>query len=191
MSKDKILLTTDKFKIGLINREITKAVEQLNQLIAISEKVCKITFDKEQRDAIRDKGLNFIREYFRPKWQFPDADEELNLRAIGIDLKPLIEFAGKKQPIWRNYPIEQNNKGVFELAGEAEQIKRCYVYAETERQIQAHKEAVKISTLINNAVDAGLIPKNQIVKMMRFGFLTVDGQQERATPNLAEIAKLK
>lgn len=185
----KILLKTDEKKIEAINKEAVNSAEKLNSLIQKCEKVCKTTFLKDERDNIRDAGMKFIKEYFKPKFQFPDADDKLNFQLLGIDLSQL-EKTFKGYPIWREYPIEQNDNGVFELVGEPKQIQNCYTYAENERQVRGYELAVEISDLINRAIDEDFIPENEVYKLRLFGkILTANQGQTRVEVNPDRISR--
>lgn len=192
MSKaKKILLTTDETKIAEIRKHAKASATHLNNLIKRCEDVCKTTFNKDQRDQIRDNGIDFIKDYFKPKHQFPNADEAFNLAAIGIDLQPLENYFSSNTPSWRNYPIEQNDKGIFNLVGEPKQIEACYHYAETPRQIEAFDIATKISVLLNKAVKLDFINKREIHNVSSLGnIITTVSSKNEVVPNLELIKRL-
>ncbi|MGO3183162.1 MAG: hypothetical protein ACTIJ9_10050 [Aequorivita sp.] len=192
MSKvKKILLRTDTKKIEAIRKEASQSVKPLNDLIAICEKVCKTTFDKEQRDNIRDNGMKFIKDYLKPKFQFKSADERLNLNILGIDLAPLESFMKSNAPIWREYPIEQNDKGLFELVGEPKQIERCYTYTENEKQVRAYELGVKITDLLNIAIEENFIPEREAFRFISIGgILDANQKQTRVEVNTDRISRL-
>ncbi|WP_310991947.1 hypothetical protein [Aequorivita marina] len=188
----KILLKTNENKIKQIKKQAETGVKKLNILIEKAETVCKTTFNKEERDNIRDKGMAFILEYFKPNFPFPDADDKLNFQTLGIDLKPLNEYVRYNLPIWRDYPIEQTESGEFELVAEPVQIQKCYTYAETERQVKAYNLGVKISDLLNEAIAENYIPEREAYKLILFGdILTANTSQNRIIPNGERIAKMK
>lgn len=185
----KILLSTNEKRIKAIKETAIDSADRLNSLIHECEKVCKTTFSKDDRDNIRDSGITFIKEYFKPKFQFPDADDKLNFQLIGIDLEQL-EKTFKGYPIWREYPIEQNDKGVFELVGEPKQIQDCYTYAENERQVRGYELGVKISDLINTAVDEDFISEDEVYKLMLLGkILTANSERTRVEVNPDRIIR--
>lgn len=187
----KILLHTDQKKIEAIKKEAVKSAESLNTLIKECEKVCRTTFDKHQRDQVRDTGMAFIKEYFKPQFQFPNADEKFNLQALGIDLAPLENAMAKSYPIWREYPIEQNENGIFELVGEPKQIQSCYTYTENEKQVRAYELAVKITDLINTAIEEKFIPDREIYKLTLFGILTTEPGGWKPMVNTDRISRIK
>ncbi len=190
--EDKILLKVDDRKIKEIEKSAVNSVTSLNNLIKECEKVCKTTFTKAERNGIRDKGMDFIKEYLKPKFQFPNGDEDVNLKILGIDLQPLETYMKRNFHYWRDYPIEQNEKGVFELVAEPEQIKNCYTYTENERQLRGYNLAVSISDLINTAIEEKFIPENLAYKMILFGdILTANSHQTRAIPNPDRISRIK
>ncbi|MGO3181234.1 MAG: hypothetical protein ACTIJ9_00225 [Aequorivita sp.] len=187
----KILLKTNEKKIEAINKEAVNSADKLNSLIHECEKVCKTTFSKDERDNIRDAGMKFIKDYFKPKFQFPDADDKLNFQLIGIDLEQL-EKTFKGYPIWREYPIEQNDKGVFELVGEPKQIERCYTYTENEKQVRAYELGVKITDLLNTAIEENFIPERSAYRFIAMnGLITANSKQTRAELNTEHISRIK
>lgn len=191
MSKEKkILLHTDETKILSIKKDANDSVTSLNAFIGNCAKVCDMTFDKKQKDGIRDNGVTFIIDHLKPEFPHPKATDKINLQTLGIDLDKL--QALEKYPVWRQYPIEQNENGVFELASDPEQIQSCYYYTENDKQVEAYNLAVKISNLINEAIAENFIPERQAYKFIGLeGILTANSEQTRAKPDNENIARLK
>ncbi|SDX19336.1 hypothetical protein [Aequorivita viscosa] len=188
----RILLKTDNKKIELIKNEATNSAKTLNNLIKESEKVCKTTFSKDERNGIRDEGMEYIKKYLKPQFPFPEGDENVNLKILGIDLEPLEKFIKGNYPIWRNYPIEQNENGVFELVAEPKQIEGCYTFTENDKQVRGYELAVQISDLINTAIEEKYIPESNAHKLFLFGnIITSNPHQTRAIPNPDRISRIK
>lgn len=187
-----ILLHTDEKKILEINNDAKRYAKALNSVINYAEKVCDTKFTKEQKDNIRDNGIYGVYDYYRPHFPFPNASIDFNLQAMGVSLSPLIEFMSRieNRPNWRGLPIELTDSGFYELIAEPNRAKLYYTYTQNDKQIEAYNLALKITDLINKAIDKGFISNNIVHKIRDFGIITVNNIDDKTCYNWELIKRL-
>ena len=154
-----VLIRTDEFSIENTKKAILKKLELLNEFVTITENTLKLKLTDEQKTKLKEKGMLFVMDIVKPKFQFPDADTDFNLKALGIDLKPIQDFWDTNNKLFASLTNLEFNNGRFVINNidELQSIKKHYYYATNERQIQAFKNANKVCKTLNDLLDKQLI----------------------------------
>lgn len=152
------LVRVDKTAINHTKEAIKNRVDLLNKFIDLSETTVKTKFTDKEKTSLKDEGINFVKQWLKPKFKFSDADEAFNLQALGIDLKEIQNYWNKNRKRWIGLNVEMHNgKFAINNLDDLPEVKRHYYYAKNERQEKALKEAMEVCNALNELLDKGLI----------------------------------
>jgi hypothetical protein len=158
IKKKETLIRVDKNAIERTKQYLRTRTELLNKFVEVSENTLKANFDDKEKINLKDNGLDFVNEWIKPKFKFPDADDTFNLQALGIDLAPIRSFWDANQKQWKSLPVEINNgKFIIQNMDALPEVTKHYYYAKNERQEKAFKKATEICKALNRLLDKGLI----------------------------------
>jgi len=102
--------------------------------------------------------LQFVKDWIKPKFKFPDADDDFNMQALGIDIAPITNYWNANAKQWNGLSVELD-KGKFVIPDEvvSDAVAKHYHYAINERQEKAFKEATEICKNLNRMLEKKLI----------------------------------
>lgn len=151
----KILLYTDSEALRLATKAAETGAQKLNEFTRKAQSFMQINFTDDQKEEIKTKGQDFIRDFYRAKFPFPDATDEFNYTATGIDPRPLIQDWLASHIHWIGHArnIHPVSDGFKAEVNEAE----FEYYVETENQLEAWETAISICDTINAAIKSGFI----------------------------------
>src|SRR5690554_5674075 len=92
IKKVPVLVRIDKVSIENTKNALQTKTDSLNKFIQLSETTLKATFTDKEKINLKDNGLTFIDEWIKPKFKFPEADYEFNLKALGLNIEPLRNY---------------------------------------------------------------------------------------------------
>lgn len=164
------LVRIDKIGIEHTKQGLQGRIDLLNKFIEITETTLKTSFTDDEKTNLKDNGLNFVDEWIKPKFKFPDAGYDFNLQALGLNLQPIINFWNANSKRWKNQPAEIfKGKFVINNMDDLPEVKRHYYYAKSERQEKIYKDAKLICNSLNKLIDKGLIIEGK-EKDISYGF---------------------
>ena len=113
--------------------------------------------DNEQAELLKG-GYNQAVEFLKPKFPFPDADVDFNLKALGQDPNPVKE-ALRSSSAWfdLNYLELVNGKVIITDKGRELVDESSCRFTQNEKQNEAYKLAVDLCKQINRSCEAGHI----------------------------------
>lgn len=157
-TKQKTLVKVDKIGIDHTKKAIQDRVDLLNGFVEVVEKNLKAKLTDAEKHSLKDEGIDFVMQWLKPKFKFPDADEAFNLQAMGIDISPIQKYWDANRKRWRGLPVEID-KDSFTVpdVDNLTEVKRHYHYAKNKRQEKAFKEAKEICKALNELLDKGFI----------------------------------
>lgn len=192
----KTLIYKDEKRLKEIYEMAGNAEKALNAFIEKAETVFKTEFSHDDRISLKDNGAEFMRNWIKQKYPFPEADDDFNQKALGIDIAPLV----KLPRTWQAYNFKLNEMGLFELDGEPEQAKRYFYYADTPKKTKALAMAKKLSKLINEASELGFLENRLLYQAREMGDILTTEQVKvkdranthhtRIVPNVQRIARM-
>lgn len=158
----KVLIRVDKVAIKNTKERIITSLELLNQFVELTEDTIKTTFSDKEKIALKEGKIDFIKSYLKPKFMFPDASEEFNLNALGIDLKPIQDFLKtyKSRLDFLN-PELKNGRFVIDDIDNLPEVKKYYYYATNDSQLKAYEEAKEVCKHLNALLDSNAITHSQ------------------------------
>jgi hypothetical protein len=133
----------------LLNRFKDAALKELSKLDGYQ-------LDKEQLENLMKKSAGHVEDEVRKRFPYPHADEEFNLRAMGINLSEIKKHSTTSWSGYRFY-IDPENDNPYSPADEQPALAACYHYADTEIKQKALEIAEKTVELFKEADDAGTL----------------------------------
>ena len=123
----------DQSEINIVKRGLEKALEKVNVLNdMIKKELGELSPEKMQE--IPKNGIRILWQEVRSRYQFPDASDDFNLKALGINFYPLIEFFDKNYLSWQNFGSNFNHaefiykNGKYHLADVQPSIDKHYYF---------------------------------------------------------------
>ncbi|MEG9326550.1 hypothetical protein V6B16_01255 [Salinimicrobium catena] len=195
----KQIIYTDHANIKKDNVQGKVQEKVLNDFITRAEEECKTTFTDEEKVELKNNAEGFLRAYLKKFYQFPNASDEFNIQALGVDLNSLTnQFKGKAKN-WNKYPY-QIKEGLFTLDTEAIE-KRYTKYTSNEFQSDAVELANDLIKLVEKGIEKGIIntdPQTSIKIAEAFRFLALDtystGEKHHnlaPSPSITRLPKLE
>ncbi|WP_081212072.1 hypothetical protein [Salegentibacter sediminis] len=153
MKKD--VLHVDQFSINGDNAQGAKQEEILNSFISRVETEVKTPFTPEEKVQMKDNAEVFLKEWIKDFYQFPNASDEFNNDALGVDMKSIsLEFRTKSKE-WKKYPYKLE-QGQFKLDTVAIQEKHT-TYTSNPFQSTALEIAQELIKLVERAQAEGIL----------------------------------
>ncbi|HUH26657.1 hypothetical protein [Gelidibacter sp.] len=188
--KDDVAMTKEETKV--IN-----GAKKLNDFINQIESTLSLTLTNREKEAIQANGLKPIYDDLKTKFPFPNASNEFNLQALGIDLKPLERLYIRSSAMWCDYNYQLNKEGVFEATKEAlkNAIDRHIYYTTNDNQNLALKLAKELELMFSNVETAGHLKKynrniiEEVTGLLEYSF--DKNKQLRIQPDFYYIKNLK
>lgn len=158
MSKKEVLFR-DEREVVRVNQVIKKALELASKAIEISEDILQEKLTGVQKLEVIKDGRNFVQNELRKKYQFKNADDDFNLRAMGVNPEPLYRFLKTNAIKWQSVHFEAD-KDEIKLSEVQPLIEKHTYYLETERQKEALEIAQKLADVLNEANEKGFVTGN-------------------------------
>lgn len=98
----KELFFKNESQISTAKRNLQKAVNSVNQFKQMVFDTLG-ELDNNQMNELPTNGINIIWSEVRSRYKFPDADDDFNLKALGYDVRPAIDFYKKHKDTWLNF----------------------------------------------------------------------------------------
>lgn len=158
IEKRATLIRVDKVSIELTKKGLQNRADLISKFVELCEKTLKTSFTDKEKINLKDNGLSFVNDWIKPKFKFPDADENFNLKALGMDLTPITNYWNANAKQWNGLSVELD-KGKFFIPNmdKLENVTKHYHYAENERQEKAFKEATEICKNLNRMMEKKFI----------------------------------
>lgn len=152
------LVRVDEIAINHTKKALRGRVELLNNFVEVSEKALKTKFNDNEKANLKDEGIDFVMQWLKPKFKFPDADGAFNLQALGLDVTPIKKYWDTNRQRWKGLQVAIE-KGKFTIPDieDMPEVKRHYHYAKNERQEKAFADAVEVCKSLNGLLDKGLV----------------------------------
>ena len=147
----KTILKQDLKAIEKAKDAVKRNADKLNTFIRMAERDLKTTFTPAQKKNINEEGIEFINSLVRSKYKFPDANQDFNEKALGMNLVPLRKYYRANHLSWEKYSQKLTKDGVFvpvEVDGLPE-VKRHTQYVENKKQEIALKQAKQLAKVLN------------------------------------------
>ena len=166
--KPTLLYVDEKYKTSLTDAYYLN-IKQNNTLIEVCENLLKRTLtDKEILTAIKNP-LDFaesVKDTIRSKFQFPESDQDFNLRALGLTFDNL--------NVCLNIPSKEEYKYIIDgnkLTPEPKYLKlidaKCNVYTRNQKQNQALKIAKNLTKSAHDLIELGIANSHAQFNYMR------------------------
>lgn len=153
------LISTDYERLEKTKKTITEQAARVNLFINTVESAIGEKLTDEQKEAAYRKGMHAVKEMLKGRYPYPDADEDFNLRALGINLKDAEECHRMYFGSWAKHKQALNSEGEFEVQDieNHPEVQYCYKYTQNKKQEEALKKAKKLSDLLNDLDNDGLL----------------------------------
>ncbi|ALJ04367.1 hypothetical protein APS56_04085 [Pseudalgibacter alginicilyticus] len=160
--KKQVLIRVNKTAIENTKKGIVDKLDLLNDFVKFTETILKTSFTDNEKSNLKDEGIIFVKQWIKPKFKFPDADEVFNLQALGIDLKTIETYWKKNNRSWIGLSPELD-KGKFAIKDldKLPEVRRHYYYASNDKQIDAFNEAKEVCKHLNTLLGLNLITHGQ------------------------------
>lgn len=148
------LIYEDQISLNATKRRIEKGIENLNTFFRMA--VSEIgEFTPDQIKDIPSNGIEMITAELKTRFQFPQASDEFNLQALGIDAKKLFEYYKRHQSTWNGYEIEFKD-GQF-IASEIQPLLEQFrFYADTPARKKLITLSKRLAKVLNELKETGL-----------------------------------
>jgi len=155
MSKKKNLVFVNENEVKNTKRKIEFAEKLLNQFFENTIEIIG-ELPKEKVQDFPKNAVMIIREELKSRFQFLGADEEFNLRAMGINPEPLYKEFQKNVDSWSKYEFEfiGNEFKAKEIQPE---IEKWYCYADTPEKQKVIEIANELLKSFEELKHAGLV----------------------------------
>lgn len=158
MSKKEVLFK-DEREVARESQVIEKALELVSQAIEISEDILQEKLTGVQKLEVIKDGRNFVQNELRKRYQFKNADDDFNLKALGVNPEPLYRFLKSNSIKWQSVDFEVKKDTVV-LSEIQPLIERHTYYLENDRQKEALEIAQKLADVLNEANEKGFVTGN-------------------------------
>jgi len=157
----KEVLYIDKWALNTANVQGVIQENILNNLISKTEEKLKNVFSDEEKVKLKDNAGGLLRSWIKQFYQFPNATDEFNNQAIGIDLEAIIREFYDKSKLWNKYLLNiVDGKFQYDQKGT---IKRYTTFTSNEFQNNALSLANELIELVDKGIKQGiLLPKDGI-----------------------------
>lgn len=165
LKKENKMATSREFRKQFVFRDNDSITESYNRfyrnnLTTINEVLPKVEnvlnralTDTEKIDIAVNKAEGLLKLY-RPKFPFPNADDELNLRTLGVDLSSIIRTLNGMPTLPNDLEVD-NGQIVLSKQFHIELIESATQYTQNENQNEAFALANKIIKLLEKADQIG------------------------------------
>lgn len=135
-----------------------KVIESVNLMFPRVEKaIGRLMTDDEKLRLDKDRG-NFVMSVLRERFPFPNADDEFNMQALGINVRDLLNDLNTLPSIWVDVKLDNGKLEITEAT--ILNIKEAATqYTKNEKQNEALGIAEKIKGALNEALERGYIHK--------------------------------
>lgn len=159
MSKKEEVLFADEKAITNEKKVIETGFDLLNQAIREAESLLNAKLSGKQKMEIVENGRTFVQNELRKKYQFPNADDDFNLQALGVNPERLYSFLKSNSVKWKSLAFEIKGNEIV-LSEKQPLIERHTYYLETERQKEAMELAQKLADVLNELDEKAFISGN-------------------------------
>ncbi|TAI48994.1 hypothetical protein [Flagellimonas allohymeniacidonis] len=137
--------------IIMVTNQVRKRVDEINGAFEAVDEFFGEKPTVAQRKEILKKGADYVSDKLRPKFPFPNATEEFNYEAMGIDPKGLINKLYYVPDRYRTLQYAELDGIWMDISEKGKQeIKSKYeIIANTESQVETLKFARELSELLN------------------------------------------
>lgn len=197
MKAQRAILKQDLKAIEQAKLAIARNANKLNIFIEMAERELRTSFTTAEKINIREEGIEFINRIVKSRYHFPDASQEFNEKALGLNLKPLRAYYTSNHLLWERYYQEINKDGLFAPTDieNLPEVTRHTKYVENLKQEMALKQAKQLSRVLNKMQENGFITPYghgaQIENVTDIVEFVVKGSEAEFAPNLHAISFLK
>lgn len=152
---EKQIISIDNNRIQKSKIQGEKYQTLLNDFIAKVETECKNSFTDEEKIELKNNAPNFLLNWAKQFFQFPNATEEFNLQALGLDLGTLISEFIANSKHWKHYPyILEGDKFIYDYKTIEEESKS---FTTNEFQNDCVNMANELIDLVERGIEKGII----------------------------------
>ncbi len=169
------LLYKDESRIKEILKQSDDTSEKLNQALDVATNFIGGDLNDEDKENILLGGFDKAMEMIRAKYQFPDADDEFNLKSMGKDAEPVELALRSSKSLYRGFEYDTlNGKVILSGNGKKNIEEGACTYTKNEAQNAAFDLAKRICKNLNEAMSYGFIdssdqtPIAQGVKLTKY-----------------------
>lgn len=142
------LLYVNKENLRIQKVALIRAESDLNRLVNETERALNKLLSDEEKELVKNQGVKYVKEQIKTRYPFPNATEDFNLTALGIDLEKIDKY---KAMNWAPYQFELDADGLYVANEYQESFKSVYYYADTPKKVKLLKLAKKIVKLSEEA----------------------------------------
>ena len=169
------LLYKDESRIKGSLKTADQNAEKLNEALEVATEFIGGDFTDKDKENILLGGFDKAMEMIRAKYQFPDADDEFNLKSMGKDAEPVKKALLSSKSLYRGYEYGiLNGKVVLTGNGKKNIEEGACTYTKNEAQNAAFDLAKRICKNLNEAMSYAFIdssdqtPIAQGVKLAKY-----------------------
>ena len=159
MEKPELLFVDEK---GLKNEKLNliRAESELNKFLEAAEKILG-SLDNDRKWRLKKEKLKFVDSEVKKLFNFPNASDEFNMQALGIDLTEVRSFANihdnrHNYHGWSGYQFYIGENGRFVAREEQPILENYKIYADTDKKKRALELATAFEKLFEDAQKEGL-----------------------------------
>jgi len=156
------LLYKDESRIKEILKQSDDTSEKLNQALDVATNFIGGDLNDEDKENILLGGFDKAMEMIRAKYQFPDADDDFNLKSMGKDTEPVKKALMSSKSLYRGFEYGTLN-GKVTLSGNGKkniEEGEC-TYTKNEAQNAAFDLAKRICKNLNEAMSSNFISASE------------------------------
>lgn len=169
------LLYKDESRIEGSLKNANQNAEKLNEALEVSTEFIGGDFTDEDKENILLGGFNKAMELIREKYQFPNADDDFNLKSMGKDPEPVKLALRSSNSLYRGFEYGiLNGKVVLTGNGKKTIEEGACTYTKNDAQNSAFDLAKRVCKNLNEAMSYGFIdssdqtPIAQGVKLAKY-----------------------
>lgn len=188
-----ILLEKDEVRISSAINEAEGMVKKLNNVLDVALDFLGQDLNDSEIMELLKGGFDQAMVLIRKQYQFPKADDDFNLRAMGKDPAPVkLAIQGVSGCLNAYEFIAQKSKIVL-IPERIEAIRESIcIYTDNEFQNEAYHAAVVIAKALNDAQGKGLIDRTSCFRIETAIDLIKHGSGDRPFyPNPRHIKKIE
>lgn len=158
-----ILLKVDENGIALAVQRIKVSADKVNTFITKAGVVLGRELSADEKKVIFNEGINFVMGELRKRFPHKDADDDINLRLIGVDVSEL-QILNINLTSWSQYPQELDENGLFQVVDimELPEIKSKYTYTTNKEQERVYKLASDFAKMLNKLSKEGFLKNHAL-----------------------------
>lgn len=184
--KDFELLYIDQKELNKVKKQLDIAAEMLNKFVRMTVRELG-ELDLLQITELPTNGIQIIKEELKGRYQFPKANNQFNLEALGIAPDPLYKFYSDHSALWQQFEFFYVD-GEFKANDEQVKIKKCYYYADTPERIRILELARKTIDLFKELKDSNLVDRPTMFReSFTYGLFSVDQQDNLIVSHYEKI----